>query len=71
MDTVTDEHTVSAVSERHYIRNPAGDMTVRWRGRCSCGARSFMHYATAKAAKVALRRTHLQDSDDSTQTKEQ
>ena len=53
-----DEHTVTAMKE---VRRIDGKDDVRWRGRCSCGQKSYMHYATAAAARTAIRRTHLQD----------
>ena len=51
---MNDEHAVSALPEKH-------DGGMRFRGRCSCGANSYMVYSTKAAAKAALRRTHLAD----------
>jgi len=66
---MTDDHEISAMKERHREHGTAHDV-LRWRGRCRCGAKSYMTYATTDAAKTALRRTHLisvaaNSSDDS------
>ena len=52
------EHTVTAMKE---IRHIDGHDAVRWRGRCSCSAQTYMHYSTPEAARTAVRRTHLKD----------
>jgi hypothetical protein len=64
---VSDDHDISAIAEKH-------NGTTKYRGRCSCGANSYMTYATMAMARAALRRTHMLSvdvnrSDDSTQTK--
>jgi hypothetical protein len=53
-----DEHVISATAERRREGGGQGAIT-RYRARCSCGAKSYMHYGTAAAAKTAMRRTHL------------
>lgn len=32
---------------------------VRYRGRCSCGHKTYMHYSTAVAAETAIRLAHI------------
>ena len=64
---MSDDHEISALPEKHQVRSEA---VTRYRGRCSCGAVSFMHYGTKQAARTALRRTHMisvdaNSSDDS------
>ena len=53
---MSDEHKVSAMREMRHI---GGKWTPRWRGRCSCGAQTYMHYAFPSSAQTALHRTHL------------
>ncbi|MGA9527153.1 MAG: hypothetical protein WBS24_03445 [Terriglobales bacterium] len=55
------EHTVTSIPEKH--GNGAGER-VRHRGRCSCGASTYMHYSTPDLAKTALRRTHIRDTNE-------
>jgi hypothetical protein len=59
------EHTVTAMKE---IRHIDGHDAVRWRGRCSCSATSYMHYSTAAAAKTAIRQTHLHEATEPERT---
>lgn len=48
------EHVASATKE---IR---GDKhNVRYRGRCSCGKTTSLHYSTPDAAKSAMEHTHI------------
>lgn len=49
---MSEAHGVTALREKR------GD-AVRWRGRCSCGAQTYMHYSSPDTARTALRRTHL------------
>lgn len=49
-------HKVSALREKRHVGNRE---VVRYRGRCSCGTQSFMHYSTPIAAKTAMERTHI------------
>lgn len=47
-------HTVTA------MREVRGDKhNVRWRGRCSCGKQTNLHYSMPESAKTALRQTHI------------
>jgi hypothetical protein len=55
--SAVDEHVVSSLPD---VRRVGVDRTItRYRGRCSCGEVTFMHYATPDSAKTAIRRTHI------------
>lgn len=53
---MTDEHAVTAIKEPHKVGR---ETITRWRGRCSCGRTTYMHYSTPIAATTALNRTHI------------
>jgi hypothetical protein len=48
------DHTASATKETRGDKH-----NVRYRGRCSCGRVSFMHYSTPEAARTAITRAHI------------
>ena len=54
-------HTLSVMKEQRRT-GPGEALTTRYRGRCSCGAQTFMHYSTPDAARTAMRRTHKENS---------
>lgn len=51
-----EEHTVSATKEIH---GQGANALTRYRGRCSCGHVTFMHYSSPAAARTAIKRTHI------------
>jgi hypothetical protein len=52
------DHQVTTTSEK---RGQGANAQTRYRGRCSCGHTTYMHYSTPEAARTAVRRTHLQE----------
>lgn len=52
------EHEVSSTAEK---RGEGAKAQTRYRGRCSCGHVSYLHYSTPQAARTAVRRTHLKE----------
>ena len=50
------DHQVTSTKEK---RGHGANEQTRYRGRCSCGHTTYMHYSTPEAARTAVRRTHI------------
>ena len=57
------DHVLTVSQERRKLSG-SDKYTSRFRGRCSCGYQTHLHYSTPLAAKTALTRTHLADMEE-------
>lgn len=62
MSGTTEPFFYSYVREMRPPKNPGGPAVRRYRGRCSCGWTTSMHYSSAAMALGAARRVHNKDA---------